>query len=637
MLVKSLEADCVSNFSEKNDIMGGWMMSRRLKNGVIPERVYLLTRKTMGVAFLMVFASCVASGPTLAEVDTSLNEDEFWNRLYMGDLAAAEQFLVDAGTDESQLPARFALARATDDRETVHRLISGLPEKVSDDVLFAAAEAALSTGAVDLSPLAPLDVRCEELGSDAPARRHAICAKYRLALASPAGVNRCAVGCSASHTLALGHLQGRPVVMVTVADGSKVPFLVDTGASLSVLSPDFVEKAQARLVAGTEFEVGSSGGTLATRYATARLAFDELAYETVALALIELPLGGIGGIISPHDLFSRQVVSFDLSKMEMRVSPGIDPSDESHLERVPLLMAGGNPHLLARLGGRQPRPLLLDSGSDLTRVSTKLDDLGEPLTRKAEVVTMAAGGEYTSWTTQGEVTLVVGSTTWNASNPVVYERSGKQEPEHVGTFGIVGMDFLMGRTLVIDRPNRAILFDRRAQLPQWDVGEKRVIEIVGSHFGTPFPVREEVVERDADFVTLEIVVEKPGDVRVFRIRMQDSWNNRSSWLVTRPAAGYWRQEGSDWVEGNPQDVITEWLPAFMPFQSSGANAMLEFEVLTTNDRESLCSRLRLDATAKGRDATLSMWDCPGNVWRTTRLEVTDAHSGELLWGFHQAN
>jgi predicted aspartyl protease len=425
--------------------------------------------------------------------------------------------------------------------------------------------------------------------------------------------------------------------MVTLAEGSKVPFLVDTGASLSVLSPDFVEQAKARLVAGTEFEVGSSGGTVATRYATARLAFDELVYEMVALALIELPLGGIAGIISPHDLFSRQVVSFDFSEMEMKISSGIDPSDESHMERVPLLMAGGNPHLLARLGGRKPRPLLLDSGSDLTRVSTKLDELGEPLTRNAEVVTMAAGGEYTSWTTQGDVTLVVGNTTWNASNPVVYERSGKQEAEHVGTFGIVGMDFLMGRTLVIDRPNMAILFDRRAQLPRWDVGERRVLEIVGSHFGTMFPVREEVIERDADFVTLEIVVEKPGDVRVFRIRMQDSWNNRSSWLVTRPAAGYWRQEGSEWMEGNPQDVMKDWLPAFMPFQSSGGNAMLEFEVLTTNERESLCSRLRLDAMAKGKDATLSMWDCPGNVWRTTRLEVTDAHSGELLWGFHQSN
>jgi len=69
------------------------MMSRRLKSGGISEKIYLLMRKTRWVAVLVVFVGCVASGPTLAEVDTSIDEDEFWNRLYVGDSAGAEQFL----------------------------------------------------------------------------------------------------------------------------------------------------------------------------------------------------------------------------------------------------------------------------------------------------------------------------------------------------------------------------------------------------------------------------------------------------------------------------------------------------------------------------------------------------------------
>lgn len=164
---------------------------------------------------------------------------------------------------------------------------------------------------------------------------------------------------------------------------------------------------------------------------------------------------------------------------------------------------------------------------------------------------------------------------------------------------------------------------------------KSVLEIVGEYIGKPFEVREEVVENDGEFVVLEVVVDKPGDVRTFRIKLKDTWKNRSTWLLTRPAVAYWKKSGSKLVEGKPGDAVKDWLPAFMPYQVSGANLDLGFEELTVAGNKSLCSRLSLDATANDKPAKLTMWDCAGNLWRMTRLEVTDAESGEVLWGFRQ--
>lgn len=525
----------------------------------------------------------------------------------------------------------ISVALAVDDHQALRVQLAKVdPERAGVALLVAASWAALR---IDLAPSKAQALRgriCaatadERLGREAKQ----VCA-HLLARSQAKRRNRCVAGCDTSTRLPLSFVSGIPVVMVAVGEAQAVPFIVDTGASGALITAEHARRAGVTPVVGSELEVGAAGGQFVqTSLANLTMRLGDVRIEGVEAVVLDLPIEGIGGIVSPQTTLADLRVTLDFSSFALTLEPGSGRADQT-LASWPWLLHERRPVVLAEVGERPARPLLLDTGAQGSSITERLDALGDPLSRKGETKGHGAGGSTSpSWTTEAEVPVRAGEVSWLAQSPTIARRRALDTFPAIEVDGTLGMDFFMGRQLRLSSRERGLWISREAKLTPWKVGDgvRYQVEIGGSK--PAFALEERVVERDGALVTIEVKLQHPKAPQRFRFRMQDGWNARGSWLVTRKALALWDVEAQGLAERPPAELPKRYAPAFVSFKTQGA-PMIRGRRMQKGTESLLCTELAVRAEASGAAAAFRMIECPAEPWRVVLLELT-AGDGATLW------
>ncbi|MBI3846438.1 MAG: retropepsin-like domain-containing protein [Planctomycetes bacterium] len=160
-----------------------------------------------------------------------------------------------------------------------------------------------------------------------------------------------------------GHLFVRPRI-----DGKDVGwFILDTGAAVSVISPEAADEAGLP-VFGKTFGAGagaatpsavfreSTGFELGPIEISARLAYTQLDLSANAAALGRSVAGVVG-----WDLFCRAIVSIDMTEPRVEIFDG-SSHDDAGLEWQTVFLHGRHPHVRARVEGAHEGLFRLDTG-----------------------------------------------------------------------------------------------------------------------------------------------------------------------------------------------------------------------------------------------------------------------------------
>ncbi|MEO1272254.1 MAG: aspartyl protease family protein, partial [Myxococcota bacterium] len=470
-------------------------------------------------------------------------------------------------------------------------------------------------------------------------RTRQICASLALHRAAPGGAS-CARGCDQPWSLPMGIVSSVPVVMVSLQGQPPAPFIIDTGASTSVVTPAYAAQVGLNPLEQTDFTVLSSGGGIPTRYALASLTLGGgLTLASVPVALVELPINGIAGIISPQDAFQHFVVELDFRGMSLGLTPREEakPLGQEWVE-FPLIRRDGNPYLMVQVGDRPERPMLVDTGASHTRLELRLEQMGSRLERRGQTVSLSAGGEVKTWMTSGSVSARAGNLVWTMDEPRIYQPVHAGPIRNLGRFGLLGMDMFIGRALVLDVHRRTLAVHRTARLEPWSVGSARTLDVRGALVEHPFSVHEEVTAAQAGQVDLDVQITRPNRSSHFRITTADTWASRGAWMATRPVEGLWDLSSGTATPQDPTKAQEFWLPALVPFRTMGAPTV-SVETLDLGNATQVCSRLEMEAEVVDAQRTIparaAFWECTGTPWRSAQMEVTEAGSGKLLWGFVQ--
>ncbi len=160
------------------------------------------------------------------------------------------------------------------------------------------------------------------------------------------------------------------VLEVRVNDGQPVSFILDTGASTSVV--DTAAAARAGLKTGAAGQATTGGGAVeAAEIAGARLSIGPLVWNPLPLVAIDLsglraglghPIDGILG----YDVFARHVVEIDYRAHAVRFHPAEAWTRPSDVDEVPLRLVEQIPLIDVRLrgsgAGERTARLELDTG-----------------------------------------------------------------------------------------------------------------------------------------------------------------------------------------------------------------------------------------------------------------------------------
>ena len=466
------------------------------------------------------------------------------------------------------------------------------------------------------------------------------CAEARVAAAAGA-LDVCTAGCDGTHELPILLAGNSPVVRATVSGSQPTPFIIDTGASTSVVTRAFAEANGIEPIEGTTYSVGSPGGMLEVDMALVDVQVGELRIEKVPVIIVELPIEFVGGIISPQATFHGLVTELDFRSLTLRV--GARASDPAGMAELPLRFSEHNPYLQAAIGGRRPVPFLLDTGATQTSLFTSWEALdGEPIQRGPETRLAGAGGVGArAWVIPAALQATAGPLEWKVIQPLVAER-GDGEALHgeVRYRGLVGMDLMMGRRVQLDLPDRKLRISSEQRLGAWPDGATATYRIQASGWAQDIVLTERVLERRTDPSGLAVVVvdvtytgEQEGH---FRYAMPDLWQTRGTWLVARPALMMWDVADDGTLSPvAPADRAERWLPAFVPFQPQPAgNPNIRFLPLEREGAEPLsCTEIALPAAAQASaEATLEVLECPAEPWRTRRLTLRGP-DGAVIYQF----
>ncbi|MBI5543425.1 MAG: aspartyl protease family protein [Deltaproteobacteria bacterium] len=576
-----------------------------------------------------------ATAPVPREAGFEAAAHDPWAALAAGDFRSAragfEQLRATSGREQEGLAGLLSLAQTTADDPAVLKLLeSADPASASGLLAVTAAEAAL-----DLRPLPPrsrdLAARACAFKADAKLGDRAKSACSWLPLVSNrSALERCTAGCSASTRLGMFFAGNQPVVLASVNGLAEAAFIVDTGASTSVLTRSFAAQAKVEMLPGTELEAQAAGGTIATGRALVSFKTGAVTVEDVPVALIDLPIDSIAGIIAPQATWRQFAVDLDFHSFAAVLSPS--PAAGPALIAVPYLRHESRPALLLETAGRPPRPIVLDTGAFHTTLDADWEALGPPLEHVRETRAAGAGGQGSrGWITRAEVAARAGEFSWTMHNPSILE--GKHQSEGpLRSVGLLGMDLMMGRHLVLDVPRRKMWLSGTAALPDWPVGSSTVWRIKMEGLAAPVLVTEKLVERSGESVTLEISYSHPQGDRHFRLQMPETWDTRGTWLIGRPATKLWDLSGGQPKELDPKQAAGFWLPVFFSFKTVAAKTSprIRFDMVDLGGQKTACTTIVLPAEAAKAAAELAMTSCPSDPWRTRHLTLTDS-DGRVLW------
>jgi predicted aspartyl protease len=480
------------------------------------------------------------------------------------------------------------LAELRRDRALAERVLPEIGAEDSPELVLAAAHCASTLRIYSAPALALMERACAL--ADRPEFRvdaRTICA--RLAVAARGELlPRCVAGQGKDHQFPLEVWSSQPVVRVRVNGQEPQAFIVDTGASVSVLTRSYAEKIGVKGVSGASYDVDSPAGLLPTELARVDVSLDQLAFRNVDVALIELPLPGIAGILSPQALFAGMPVELDFRSFVMRVGPAARPSgDAAHTE---LVISDGTPYVLTALEGRPPRYFLLDTGADSTRMTKSYAALaGQHEAGETSQMLTAGNQSARMWSTEGRLSVRTAGVPWTVERPAIVDDPATRVLPLVQAAGTVGADFFLGRKVWLDLAQQQLSVSSVAELTAWPQGAEAVYELDGRDVKAML-VRERVYSRGEDDVVLEVELAQREQAQRFRVRTRDNWANRGAFLLTRPSEEAWLAEGDAFHKVERSAIDERWAEAFYPFRPKNTAPRMAAAQATLDGRTLHCTR-----------------------------------------------
>lgn len=528
----------------------------------------------------------------------------------------------------------LGIAELRRDRRQAERLLGQVSAAGEPPELLLAAAQCASALSLFSRHATALMARACELVRDArfDVEAQAICA--RLAVTERGEkLARCVAGAAAEHRLPLDLFSSQPVIHASINGHPPAAFLLDTGASVSVLTRRYAASIGARAAAGAAYRVDSPGGLLATELARVDVTLGELAFADVPFALLDLPLPSLAGILSPQALLSGFVVEIDLRDFMLRVGPR-NAREEKAARVAPLVMVDGRPFVPTALGERPERYFLLDTGADTTRMheSYALDASDQ---QPHEVGRMLTAGDRSArtWVLEGRTPARTLGVDWSIDAPSVVAEPAVRPLEIVVASGTIGTDFLMGRILTLDMVQRELSVSAVAELAAWPEGAEALYELSGSALKAPMTIGERVQARQGAEVVLEVQLHAGQESERFRIGMQDTWQTRGGFLLTRPGKQAWLEQDGRFVPVARSVVDERWSSAFFPFQPKSTPPRITPRGAVLQGQSLRCTQTEVDVDSPAGEATLRLVTCPEQPWRTLSVEI--ARADEVLFRYRR--
>ena len=438
----------------------------------------------------------------------------------------------------------------------------------------------------------------------------------------------CTAGCKKSQTMTMNFAGNSPVIKVGINQAKPSYFIVDTGASTSVITKAFARKIGLKLDPKTHFKVNSPGGLLPTWRALVTVRIGSLVLKRVPVVVLDLPIDFVAGILSPQTTLRQFDTSLDFRNFRVTIAPVLTQLGAS--AALPLLLSESNPMVFLKAGKRPARPFTLDTGAVSSRMKVSYDKLGDPpLKRLFRTRTKGAGGKSAaSWVTRARLPVRIDSLRWVWKNPVLMQQKDESFFVDARRFGLLGMDFLMGRVLTLHNSTRHLAISQKSQMLPWKVGSKATFEVSLMTMKKKILITETVHKRKGRQVTLKIDMKHPKKPERFFLSMTDDWKSRGSWLLARPARKAWNAKG----KLSRRQLMGLWMKAFVGFRVIRGKVKIAMIQGKLGKQTFFCSRVQVRAlTIRGR-ATLSLVQCPQSPWRTLWLKLkTD--KGNVLWQY----
>lgn len=583
--------------------------------------------------------AAAAHAPAAAKKPAAGAPHSPWDMLRAGEVGLAmwrfKAWMARPGERSEGLAGLLAVARVSGDDDAIRKMLLKVdPKTASPLLLVQAATAAVTLDALSKAGAALLARACKLTPSSdvSPEQIAELCSDAAVFRAAKQ-VDRCTAGCKTGTKLPMIFVGHQPAVMASVNGEPKAAFIVDTGASTSLVSKAYAAKHGIHPIPGSSFRVESAGSFVKADRALVTLTAGGVTIENVPVILLDLPMGSVAGLISPHTTWSGFAVEYDFRSFTLGLSQYSHTGPD--LATLPFFRADRNPVVVATVGDRPARPLMVDTGAWQSVLFTRFDTLGKPLVREHAANATGAGGSVArAWTTSEKLEVHAGALSWSLVNPAVVERAKEPVPPTVQTYGLVGMDFLMGRRFIVDSPAGRLFFSKEAKLPPWPVGDSATWKASGTLLPAPVTVHEKVVARTPRAVTLDVTIDGAETPEHFRLEMPDTWATRGTWLVTRPATKMWDVgAGGKLVPVPPTERASRWLAAFTPFRTAGHAPAITIAPETRAGAKIYCTTIAVDAVAGKKPARLSFTECPKDVWRTQSVELRAGKDGKgaVLW------
>lgn len=437
-----------------------------------------------------------------------------------------------------------------------------------------------------------------------------------------AGWGACGEGCVDGASAPVALAANLPLVRATVA-GHEGLFVVDTGAATHVIFAGWAAEHGIVPVEGTAYAGGSAGGDVAIHLARADLTVGSMHFPDSPWAVIDTRIvAGLAGIVAPQYLPWPGVVELDVpgGSLTLRAAR----SQGTDLVDLPVLWVDGVPFTRATLDDRAAGLLLLDTGAASTRFGETWIGVPRPERTDASV---SAGGAVATWRAPGVHTLDLAGVRIPLPDPVVTP-DREVNPDEPHRDGIVGIDLLGSRSLQVGRNTGPLTLERDRRTPLAP-GAHATLHLLHRPGCT---VDEQVVSVDVPGPVIEsrwACGEAAGHLRV---RVPEAAPD--GWMLTRKVLEAW-EAGPDgaWTPLDPREVPRRWAPLFVGFKTAGPPAV---DLVAVGPRT--CGAMRIPAEVVGRDgagapATFETVDCPGEAFRTRRVQVRDG-TGAVVFGFH---
>ncbi len=257
-----------------------------------------------------------------------------------------------------------------------------------------------------------------------------------------------------------------PVTRASVNGLAADSFILDTGASTSVLTRSYCDRHGIPYLKDYPFPVTDSAGNEIEAYPALvdRIDFGDAVVRNWAVNVIELsPKIQVAGIVSPLETFRGMAVELDMRSREFRLHLGTRPEDRLASEQVrtaPLMWDAGKAFVQAMIDGKAEGWFLLDSGAAGNSITPDFGRaLGIDPAARQPFASVTAGG--IGQATAGSILSVTVGDSRPAQSEFFIMEPAPDDPdaeEPLVSSGFLGVPWMANRSLLWPPDRRALLF-----------------------------------------------------------------------------------------------------------------------------------------------------------------------------------